>query len=275
MGILLITPTAYAGTTFLPIKSQNMVILNQATYAPRAVDIQAIQHLDIDLSLAIKDGSNTYTGVIGIIDFLYPYYGNSATTHQYNLINTATFRLIDHNSPTHSAVGVVYNGTTQYSDTTYNPGVQLPTIRGGLFMNSQTNASPPGVMIGAFTSSPFSLTALDIDTSTGNNYSQFSGNSAAASLGLYNMTGFWAINAKNAGGLTLYKNGVSIGPVAGAVASKTPGNLFVGAENQIGTAVAFSGLHTDFAGLFNTGTSDAQNTEVYNAQLMYNTTLGR
>ncbi|MCH8157409.1 MAG: hypothetical protein IID18_06615, partial [Nitrospinae bacterium] len=48
---------------------------------------------------------------------VYPIIGGDATKHSFNLINSDTFQITWVNSPTHSATGVDYNGSTQYGDT--------------------------------------------------------------------------------------------------------------------------------------------------------------
>src|SRR4051812_44382152 len=77
----------------------------------------------VTLSDSVKGYWNTYvlgmkadglwTDVIG----LYPFLAGTAACNKYNAKNTATYSLTYYNSPTHSANGVVGNGSTMSIDT--------------------------------------------------------------------------------------------------------------------------------------------------------------
>ena len=82
------------------------------------------------------------------------YIGGTAATHAINAINPGTFNTTFVNSPTHSASGTAYNGTTQYGRWGNNPSTDGTTLTSTSMISLVTNQTAAGgtskVAIGSF-----------------------------------------------------------------------------------------------------------------------------
>lgn len=78
-----------------------------------------------------------------------PMVGGTSSAHSYNLQNIATFQETFVNSPTHNSLGVVFNGTTQYSFCGFIPSNELTTTQGAQIIYTQNGWSNGGCAIGA------------------------------------------------------------------------------------------------------------------------------
>ena len=56
---------------------------------------------------------------------LYPFVGGTATSHSFNLLNTAQYQITWNGGVTHSSTGVLPNGTNGYGDTGLTPSTAL------------------------------------------------------------------------------------------------------------------------------------------------------
>lgn len=85
---------------------------------------------------------------------IYPLVGGTATTCKYNLKDLqdtdAAFRLNFVNSPTITATGVDWNGTTQYADTFIIPSTHLTAQNTHLSYYSRENVSSTGLDMGTY-----------------------------------------------------------------------------------------------------------------------------
>lgn len=210
--------------------------------------------------------SNVWSKFIDIL----PFYGATATSHSYNLVNIATHTATFSGSPTHSAAGVDLNGTTQHINT-------------NLAQNLLT-----------YSSNNVALYA-DIDGTAGNQYmfGTYDGGSAVFGfskespnyyvLGLwggYQTTGaiaynkFTAVDFSSTSRVDLYGNGVSVFNYTTVSASSSQ-SIFIGGLNQSGVAVYCSKQTSKF---FSVATSTLTTTENANLNLAvtaYQTRLSR
>lgn len=94
------------------------------------------------------------TGIWAKMRAVYPMIGGASGSHKFNLKNPidsdAAFRLSFIGSPTHSANGVAWNGTTQYANTFLVPSTTLATNDSHLSYYSRTNSSIAGSDIGLY-----------------------------------------------------------------------------------------------------------------------------
>lgn len=133
---------------------------------------------------------------------IYPFIGGTATTHQYNLRNTASFTVSFVNSPTHNALGVTCNGTNQYIDTTLIPSQSLssPDVHFSIYLNDRTKSGgglcgsdsppvPPDVTGPYLLIVPFSNTTLNYNYCAATVYNA-SANIRNAHVSVTNPNGF-------------------------------------------------------------------------------------
>ena len=78
-----------------------------------------------------------------------PNVGGNATAHSYNLKDTTTFQEIFVGSPTHSALGVVYNGITQYSKCGLIPNTAMSNTEAATGVYTQAGYSYIKCIIGS------------------------------------------------------------------------------------------------------------------------------
>lgn len=80
-----------------------------------------------------------------LADAIYPVVGGNATAHSYNLKNTAAFQLTFSGGWTHSATGMLPNGSTGYANTGWIPSVQSDptskTASGALYLRTDVNGT--------------------------------------------------------------------------------------------------------------------------------------
>jgi len=171
---------------------------------------------------------------------LYPFVGGTATTHKFNFMNpadtNAAHRIFWAGGITHSATGVLFNGTTGYGNTNIIPSTTFSSLAtSAICYYSRTSAIVNGQRdFSAFTSS--GPPSMSIGTNTG----------AFISDNLYYATNRLSAAIANALGLLMgsrvsttdhrtFKNGVQIGSTDVADNGPQPGlptiPLFIGAAN--------------------------------------------
>lgn len=104
-------------------------------------------------------------GVWSQLKAIYPFVGGTATTHKFNLKDpqdtNAAFRLVFSGGWTHSANGVLPNGSNSWAETFLIPNTTMPTGGDHLAYYSRTNsANSIDYLIGVETGSPLTLLGL-------------------------------------------------------------------------------------------------------------------
>ena len=226
----------------------------------------AVNTLVVDLKAA---------GVWTKMKALYPFVGGTATTHKFNLKDPrdldAAFRLVFNGGWVHSSTGALPNGTTGYANSFLAPNV-MGQNNIHLSFYSRTDITRTSPDISSWGGS-IGGTAIYPKTATGNisyylNDNTSKGMSAPSSTGLYTVTRLTSTTAD------MFRNGVKI--VNGNVTSNTPStyNIYLGAENNLGSAGSFSTREQAFASIGD-GLTDAEATAFYTAVQKYQTSLGR
>lgn len=96
-------------------------------------------------------------GVYGRISTFYPFCGTTAATQKYNLMNAqntdAAFRLVFNGGWTHSANGILPNGTTGYADTFWVPNTNASNAGCSFGLYNRSQNSTNGQFMGCVSSS--------------------------------------------------------------------------------------------------------------------------
>lgn len=217
----------------------------------------AINQLVVDLK-----GYNVWTKMKAI----YPFVGGTASTHKFNLKNTAQYQITWYGGVTHSSNGITGNGTNGYGDTFLNNNV-MGQNDAHLSIYSRTNIQNFGCDIGSW-NGQYGLAIF----SGYLNLIRMSVNSTGLStISNTNSQGFYLGSRLNSGTFNIQKNSTqtaisntSIPPQTTSVKLLRTGN-FNGEYSNRNLAFASIG-----DGLLN---SEAAN--FYTAVQAFNTTLGR
>lgn len=210
---------------------------------------------------------------------LYPLIGGTAATHKWNAVNPvdtdAGFRLAYTNTPTHSANGISFNGTTQYANTFITPTTHLTQDNTTLYFSRRNNTNA-GVEIGseAPASSGFLLAARQVGNYYGIMYTFPGGTLTAASA---NSTGRWGVTRTTNIVQKLFKDGAQQGATntnASAGWSNLNYALYIGATNSTGATANYCQCDLDFVGVLD-GLTDGEYASFDAAVLTLNTGLGR
>ena len=217
---------------------------------------------------------------------VYPIVGGNSTAHRYNLINTANYLITFSGAITHSANGMVSNGTTGYGLTGFVPSAQLNTTDlVSLSFYSRTNVTNVGApyMIGSFgnnTNAGICGLTIRANNSTSVFGTDISGvtNRVANNATLTNSSGFFA-GSQNGSNIKLYRNGSDVTITQGAYSSQNVSNLQIAIlslnNTTLGGATGFITPHQCAFAHIGQKLTDAENTTLYNIVQQYQTILGR
>lgn len=158
------------------------------------------------LVLAYKSAS-IWTKRTGI----YCMVGGTAGTHAVNLKSPGTFNLTFVGSPTHSANGVDWNGTTQYATTGIVPNTNLSKDAKSLGYYSRENtAATAACEIGCVGVAGGTFDGMFI-RQTGDLFYGYLSDGVGATVANANSQGWYLISRSNTTQVNFYKNGVALG----------------------------------------------------------------
>jgi len=223
-GILRMIPASYGIAT--PLTDAWIV----ATSESDGTIISALRTFEEGLIL------NSFVSRLPVI---YPFVGGTSVKHALNFMNTATYPLTFTGGLTHSATGVLPNGTTGYADTGYKPTDFPDANKSSIGYYSRTDNSA----------------GLDMGQSGGGSYFF----TATRYLGSFYGASFNFISVANADGrgmyvtcrtdssrFDIYKNGISLANSGGPPSSSTI-NILLFARNDNGTPNYFSSKECAFS----------------------------
>jgi uncharacterized lipoprotein NlpE involved in copper resistance len=197
----------------------------------------------------------------------------SLAASQGNLINPGTFDLTWNNSPTHGAGGVLLNGSTQFAQMGIIPGTHLTINDVTIWARIVTASTTIVVLMGAnqSTSQRLQIIPRSGDTFLFDCYGTADGRISAANT---STTARYLATRRASNDFESYKDGVSQVSATGSNGSQPSIEMYLGAQNNSGSAANHvTGTITD-AGVF-TGLTDAEVTILDGLLTTYNTTLGR
>lgn len=206
---------------------------------------------------------------------IYPIVGGVASSHAVNLKTPGTFNLTFASGMTHSANGMVGNGTTGYANTNLNAFATLTNNNTHISFYSRTSTIINNQRdLSCFTASD--NPSLTLGTNTGvwisdhYRYNERISGSITAATGLYVGTRTTSTSHK------LYKNGAQLGSTDLSTNPQAPpnGNLFILATNLNPGIAAYSTKQCAFASIGD-GLTDTEAANFYTAVQAYQTTLSR
>lgn len=204
---------------------------------------------------------------------IYPFVGGTATSHKFNLINSAdtdaAFRLNFVGGWTHSSNGALPNGTNGYANTFLNPNAILSLTSSHVSVYSRTLTVGVEVELGAFDGTSFTQLRAAANAVFG----------STSSILNYTTTtdarGFWVASKRANNDREAYRNGASQTTVTTNDALAYPNlNIFLGARNDSGVASVFSNKQLAFASI-GSGLTDAEVSTLNTIITTFQTTLGR
>lgn len=222
----------------------------------------------IDIYFIALAGGGIFAGMVA----MYMYIGGTAATHAINAANVGVFDLTFFNSPTHSAAGTAFNGTTQYADMSVIPITHLTTndVSISIYTASvgQENRADIGVVQSATqrlqmqTNRTDNMILIDIYNTTGGRI--FGGTSG---------NGHTLASRRAGNDMEAYRNKISEASIVTGGGSIPSITMFIGAANVNGVPSFSSKTHSfGHAGL---GLTTVEVGVLYDALQALQTTLGR
>lgn len=203
---------------------------------------------------------------------LHPVVGGTASSHSKNLINPSLYNLTFSSGWTHSANGMIPNGTNAYADTNFNPSTQITSASSwsvGFYSNSSvTEGIDLGVDSGSgylYLSAKFNIFGANKgrwQTSVSQDYTDTTG------------TGFYQ-GVKSASTSEIYKNGSVILNTASSTGSFYNGNIYLGVLNRAGANSFYASRRYTLHFIANSSFNSTEATNFYNIVQTFQTSLSR
>jgi|694.fasta_scaffold07177_14 hypothetical protein len=218
---------------------------------------------------------------------IYPIVGGTASSHKFNLKDPrdldAAFRLTFATGFTHSATGMLPNGTSAFGNT-FLAGNLLTVSNQAMSYYSRTNTSTAVNMyeVGYIPSTIY-RNGLGVRSTfrlvANRSVSDIALNNGAGAAILPNnldSTGFYIANRNSNVDNKMHKNGVIVGISTLSIGTPTTSSLnyYISASNSNGTANNFSNRECAFASIGD-GLTDTEAANLYTAVQAFNTTLSR
>jgi len=271
---MIINPYVYGGSTPPPPGPA-------AAFIAAAGITDPIQQAAITQLVSDLQASNIWPKLKAV----FPIVGGTATSHKFNLKDPqdtdAAFRLNFFGGWTHSATGMLPNGTNSYADTYIVPNINLLPNSKHLAYYSRTSATTINfsTSIGCDNSSDgFCRFTIRQTVSGDPDYSDsLYGNSTNGNFvtsntdgkGFYNST---RLNADN----KFFKNGVALTGTSSSLGTSSQASvpIYIGAARSSGVTAYYDNKECAFASIGD-GLTDTDAANFYNIVQNYQTTLGR
>jgi len=205
---------------------------------------------------------------------LYPIVGGNAFSHAVNLKTPGTYNLtFTATGWTHASTGMTPNGTSAYANT--NLTSDLVQTTNHLSFYSRTQTVGVQVEMGIWNASNNTFNQL---RPSANYYSGDINNGFIAFITTTDARGFWIGTKTATNSRKVYLNGaVQATSTTNDATNNPPGNIYIGARNQINTTPTtqlYSNKQCAFASIGD-GLTDAEAANFYTAVQAFQTTLGR
>ena len=217
-------------------------------------------------------------GALANTDFIYIFAQDNQTNSKLNLVAPGTFTATEVNSPAWTAgQGFTGNGSTSYLNTGLTPstgGLKGTLTSSSMGVYSRTNSAVLACDMGVLTSnvSPACATTLFIKSGDNNRYGVMGGNNSVAGTHGANTDSLALQSQAVSGGVnTGYRRGVSFGTHTNVGYSLPNANLYIGANNSLGSPASHS--PRQFAMAFYGNASFSQ-LNLYNAIQKYMVHIG-
>jgi hypothetical protein len=214
---------------------------------------------------------------------IYPFVGGTSTTHKYNLKDPRdldiAFRLVFNGGWTHSANGVLPNGTNGYADTFFVPSANQTIFNNGLgcYISANTFLASDSVTMGAFNSA--GQASILISKIQSNGVEKLDGrlNAGNSPQTIVGRAGNFSIHRTSANVTKLYKNtSVVLNFVSGGTSLPTL-NVFLGNMSfGVNSPYALGYTNSEFRlAYLSEGLSDSEVSNLYTSLQAFQTSLGR
>jgi hypothetical protein len=242
-----------------------------ATGITDATIISALNAMDNSL---ISSGLLPSGTGAGKIKALYPIVGGSATTHKYNFVDPrdvdAAFRLTFFGGWTHSATGMLPNGTNAYADTFFNASTDFSANTRSMSYYNRTN-SASGYDMGCFIVADTMIASRYTGTTEafacfGLPAGVYTGGTTASAVGL-------TMGSNISTAEKLYKNGIVIDTKTRNILGDNL-SILLGASNRVPSPLEFTN-HECALSHIGDGFNDTESSSFYNIVQTFQTTLGR
>ena len=203
---------------------------------------------------------------------IYPIVGGVASSHAVNLKTPGTFNLTFASGVTHSANGMVGNGSSGYADTIFTPSTNGMLLNSAhLSFYSRTDLNTYQVEMGNWDGTASTLLLI---RQTGNGTVRMNNGASNVNFANTNAQGFYLSNRTASTVIKAFKNGVV--QVTSALASNSlPTNqIFLLAFHDNGLIQYYSTKQCAFASIGD-GLTDTDAANFYTAVQAYQTTLSR
>jgi hypothetical protein len=212
---------------------------------------------------------------------IYPFVGGSAAQHRFNLKDPravdAAFYLDFFGGGIHGPNGYLPNGTTAYANTKLTPSVSLDASSAhfSYYSRTATTSDTKNYVMGADNAYGFTAIILRNNTKYFRHTINNSSFEDASYSGTLSTNGLF-VGTQDGTNTKLFRNGTNIGQNTAKDPKQERVNLplFIGADNNVGTASDHTTAESAFASIGD-GLTDAQATAFYTAVQKYQTSLGR
>jgi hypothetical protein len=224
-----------------------------------------------------KGNLNNSIDLWAVSSCIYPYIGNSATAHKYNLKNpqntNGAHRITFSGGWTHNSNGITGNAVNTFGNTHFKPN-DLAQNSNRLFAYVRTDTGGTSFeSIGGASNAAFT-NGLAFDTRKSTNSHAPYSNTAFTAVSNPNRTGLIGVNRIVSGSFKVFRNGLSLYSVTAASATPFFQNMYVGAQNNSGSFFNPTGQNLAFE-VFGDGLSDANSLLEYQIIQQFQTDLGR
>jgi hypothetical protein len=259
-----------AGTSYLP---QTTTYITATGYSFTTAQKGYLNRWFGDLT-GVANGSYATANILGNFVCVYPFVTGTFAADKINASNPGTNNCTDTGSPTYSTsnLTVAYNGSSQFSDTGFNPNNHVdPTTFSGMMVHRRDTNDDSNATYGVVSSG----SSYGIIRSDTNRQTFIATNRSDASTGSSAVANLWSSTYSSATVLNAYKNGSNIKANTGLTFNNT-GNqtLYIGAFHG-GSGASYGGANTvDFFAVTKGNWSDSDNLLVYNATKALKSSFG-
>ena len=205
---------------------------------------------------------------------IYPIVGGVASSHAVNLKTPGTHNLTFASGMTHSANGMVGNGSSAYADTALNPNSALTLNSTHISFYSRTSTITNAQRdMGIYISGNFPCVALG--TNTGVEISDHYNFNQRISAAITSASGFYIGTRTSSTSHKLYKNNTTLGTNTTLNIDVLPNaNIYICGANTTTLGALYSTKQCAFASIGD-GLNDTEAANFYTAVQAFQTTLGR
>jgi hypothetical protein len=202
---------------------------------------------------------------------IYPIVGGNASAHAVNLKTPSTFNLSFATGVTHSANGMLGNGSTGYANSNFNPNTNGATLNSHhVSFYSRTNNNVTEVEFG--TAAGGHQTLLEIRTS-GTTYAAINSAPTYTTFADTDSRGLYIANRTASNVINIWRNSTKKATGTTASSALPNANYYILAWNNV-TPLYYSTKQCSFASIGD-GLTDTEAANFYTAVQAYQTTLSR